>query len=153
LKYTDPTGADFTRDILKTQIPFEFIDPRHELQNIWDAPFFFADRRHVFLVTTEEQPGWIRDYGGYGILDNPIVVTMPTIPPLVVQPAPPTRPRLWGGGGPIGSDAGVIAPALMQRFVTEDAYIRQGLGTTVNVKYGDGLIGPSGAITDSGAAR
>ena len=30
---------------------------------------------------------------------------------------------------------GVIDPAPMQRFVTEDAYIRQGIGTTGRVIY------------------
>jgi hypothetical protein len=36
----------------------------------------------------------------------------------------------------------------MQRFITEDAYIHRGIGTTDSVKYGDSDIGPSGALPD-----
>ncbi len=148
-QYSDVTNADLKRDILKTQIPFDVINPRHKLQDIWNAPIFFADSRHVFLVTTAEQPVWVRSYGGYGIIDNAGVLQAAQIPPLVVQTAPPPKSKFWGDGGPIGPDLGVVNPAPMQRLVTEDAYIRQGLGTTRNVKYGDRQIGPSGAISTS----
>ncbi|HKZ55346.1 MAG TPA: neuraminidase-like domain-containing protein [Anaerolineales bacterium] len=146
LKYSKVTGPDVTREILLPQLPFGIINPRHELQDAWNSPFFFADSRHVFLVTTKEQPVWVRNYGRYDIFVNPDVVKVAQIPPLVVQTPPPPKPKFWGEGGPIGSDRGVVDPAPMQRLVTEDAYIRQGLGTTLDVKYGDRLIGPLGAI-------
>ncbi|GHO71423.1 hypothetical protein KSC_103150 [Ktedonobacter sp. SOSP1-52] len=145
-KYSDVTGTDFMREILQTPIPFEVITPRHALQDSWNAPLFFADSRHAFLVTTQEQSVWMRSYGGYGILDTPGVMQTAQIPPLVVQTTPLPKPRFWGDGAPIESDPGVIDPALMQRFVTEDAYIRQGLSTTRSVTYGDRQIGPSGEI-------
>lgn len=152
-EYQNLTGADFRPDILKASIPFELSTPRHELQDIWNAPFFFADSRHVFLVKTAEQPVWIRSYGGYGIFDNPGILQAAQIPPLVVQTAPPPKPKSWGDRGPIGPDLGLVDPAPMQRLVTEDAYIRQGLGTTRNIMYGDRQIGPSGAISTSSVER
>jgi hypothetical protein len=42
---------------------------------------------------------------------------------------------------------GVIDPAPMRRFVTEDANIHRGIGTTIGVMYGDRQIGPSGSIS------
>ncbi|GLV54150.1 hypothetical protein KDH_09990 [Dictyobacter sp. S3.2.2.5] len=147
-KYSDGTGPDLVREILQTPLPFEVITPKHDLRDSWDAPFLFADSRHVFLVTTQEQSVWIRNYGGYGILEPPGLLQAAQIPPLVVQTAPPPKPKFWGDGGPIGSDSGVIDPVSMQRFVTEDAYIRQGLGTTRNVSYGDRQIGPAGEIAN-----
>lgn len=152
LKYSDPVGGDFTREILKTQMAFELIDPRHDLQDTWDAPVFFGDSRHVFLVTTEEKPVWVRNYGGYGIFDNPGMMESARIPPLVVQPPPP-RPKFRGDGGPMTSPLGIVDPAPMRRFVTEDVYIHQGLGTTLNIQYGDHLIGPSGAIPKDSAEK
>ena len=77
----------------------------------------------------------------------------PAIPPLVlkVDPEAHVKPRPWVDGGPIGPDLGIADLAPIRRFVTEDAYIRQGIGTTAAVVYGDKKIGPSGAITDSEA--
>jgi hypothetical protein len=77
----------------------------------------------------------------------------PQIPPLVVQAEPPVPPKFWGDGGPKGPDPGVIDRAPMQRFVTEDANIRQGIGTTGVVMFGDRQIGPSGAITNLQAGK
>jgi hypothetical protein len=144
-RYTDITGADFTRDILKTSLPFEFISPRHELADPWNAPAFFADSRHVFLVTSEEQRVPVRDYGGFGILDTLGVLEGTRLPALVTETAPPARPKFWGDGGPIGGELGAVDTAAMQRFVTEDANIHQGLSITDNVRYGDRQIGPSGS--------
>ena len=47
----------------------------------------------------------------------------------------------------------LIDRAPMQRFVTEDANIRQGIGTTGVVMFGDRQIGPSGAITNLQAGK
>ena len=146
-RYTSPIGADLPREILKTQLSFEFVVPRHDLQDPWNAPFLFADSRHAFIVTTEKQPVWVRDYGSYGIFDNPGVLQTAQIP-LVVQTPPPPKPKVWGDAGPIGSDPGVVDPVGMQRLVTADAYIQRGLAITRTIRYGDLEIGPSGALSD-----
>jgi hypothetical protein len=138
----------FSRDVLSDYLPKGAVQPNHPVADIWDAPFFFEDRRNVFYVTTAEQPVWVRDHLGIGVAPNPGVINLPQIPPLVVPPIPRDKPKPWVDGGPIGPEPGVIDPAPMLRFVTEDAYIRQGLATTVNVVYGDRQIGPSGAVAN-----
>jgi hypothetical protein len=127
-------------------MPFHLVFPRHELTDGWSAPFFMEDRRNIFYVTTQQQPSLIWDFLGYGIAVNPGISQASAIPPLVVQSGLLIPPKFWGDGGPIGPDPGIIDPAPIQRFVTEDAYIRQGIGTTGSVIYGERQIGPSGAI-------
>ena len=144
-KIPDVPDTPLSRQVMIDDIPVSAVQPNHDVPDIWNAPFFFEDNRHVFLATTVEQPVWIRTVQDYGILITPGVLQAAQIPPLVVQPPPPPRPNFWDGA--IASDGGAVAPARMQRFITEDVYIRQGLGTTLNVQYGDRQIGPSGAIS------
>jgi hypothetical protein len=148
-EYTDLSNYPVRRDVLSPGLRFQLVIPRHELQNSWTAPFFLEDSRHVFYVTTTEQPVWISDYWKYGVLLDPGIKQAAAIPPLVlkVDPTVPVKPKPWRDGGLIGPDPGVIDPAPLQRFVTEDAYIRQGIGTTGSVMYGTKQIGPAGAIS------
>jgi hypothetical protein len=136
-----------SRTVLTDDSAMAAIQPNHYVSNLWDAPFFFGDRRNVFYVTTTEEPTWVRDYGGFGVVYDPGMTVTPQLPPLVVQTGPPRVPKFWGDGAPIGPDPGVIDPAPMRQFVTEDAYIKQGLGFTTNVQYGENQIGPSGAVS------
>jgi len=43
---------------------------------------------------------------------------------------------------------GFIDGVPVERFITEDAYIHRGIGTTAIVTFGDKEIGPSGVIID-----
>ena len=91
-------------------------------------------------------------YGKYGVHVNPGLTQVTKIPPLVlkIDPEVGVKPKLWGDGGPIGPDLGIIDPGPMKRLITEDAYIRQGIDTTAVVMYGDKKIAPSGAIIQAG---
>jgi hypothetical protein len=148
-KIPDVPDHPLSRDLLTEQIPAATVQPNHYVSDVWDAPFFFEDRQNVFYVRTGEQPVWIPNFGGFGVSVNPGVMEAPRIPPLVVQPGPPIRPKFWGDGRPIGPDLGVIDPVPMRRLVTEDAYIRQGIGTTAVITYDGKQIGPSGAIMNT----
>ena len=141
----------FTSNILGRSDLYIVGEPRHQVDVIYEAPFFFQDSRHVFFVTTTEQQGRIPDYTGYTIEINPHMRFVPKLPGLVLKtdPRKEVGPKFWGDGGPVGPDLGLIDPAPMKRFVTEDAYIRQGIGTTGHVEYGDKTIGPSGAVADA----
>lgn len=136
--------------ILINPIRDRAIEPRHSLQDQWHAPFFYEDSRHVFFVTTTEKLVSIGKHDRYGIEHNLGFMQLVEIPPLILKTdlRKEVRPKFWGNGGPIGPDQGVIDSATIQRFVTEDAYIRQGIGTTGSVMFGDKKIGPSGAIAD-----
>jgi hypothetical protein len=140
------------RTILKPAIQFDVTDePSYQLPHPFDTPFFFEDRRHVFYVTTTEQPVLIWNYSDYGFTVNPEIRQFAQIPHLILQPD--LSQEMGPKFGPVGPDPGVIDPAPMQRFLTEDANIHQGLGTTGGIKYGGRLIGPSGAISDLQAGK
>jgi hypothetical protein len=143
----DVPDNPITRDVLTDAIEMRVVAPNHYLTDPWTAPFFFEDRRNVYYVTTQEQPVWVGRVGGYGVAVNPGIFQLPRIPPLIVQPSPALPPkRFWGDGGPVGPDPGIIDPDPISQFVTQDAYIRQGIATNAVVSYGDQQIGPSGAL-------
>jgi hypothetical protein len=144
----DVPPAMLSRDILTDNTPMKTVAPYHLLSDAWDAPFFFEDRRNVFYVTTTEQPVWISNYRWYGVVMAPGLQAAEMIPPLVAQAGPPDPPRFWGDGGPIGLNPSAIDPAPISRYITEDAYIRQGLATSSTVQFGTTQIGPSGALSD-----
>jgi hypothetical protein len=140
----------FERDILPNSVG-RVVEPQPGWPTdwpSWDKPFFFEDSRHVFFVTTTETQVLVSNYPGYGFAGNHGLYHSAQIPPLIVQtgPRPPVRPEFSGDGGSMGPDPGIIDPAPMRRFVTEDAYIRNGIGTTGGVMYGDRQIGPSGTL-------
>jgi hypothetical protein len=61
---------------------------------------------------------------------------------------PRVRPKVVENGDPSNAPAGDRGTLPMQRFVTEDGYIRHGISTTAVVIYGNRKIGPEGAISD-----
>lgn len=143
-----------TRDVLTDMIDMRVVEPNHYLPDPWSAPFFFEDRRNIFYVTTQEQPVFIRDTNDFGVAVAPGFDQVPRIPPLIVQAGPPLPPkRFWGDGGPVGPDnPGIVAPGPIKQFVTQDAYIRQGIATSAVVTYGGKQIGPSGALAKNSDA-
>jgi hypothetical protein len=136
-------GQPLTRPVLKNELEGRAIQPNHTLQDTWDAPFFYEDSRHVFMVSTSERIVMVREFGGFGYEVSPLQQKF-NIPPLVQRPVVVMPDKI----GPIttGRDAGVVDPAPIERFVSEDAYINKGLGTTGTVRYGDKEFGPAGAL-------
>lgn len=148
---TRKSGSTLSRSVLAAtdKIRYRTVEPYHVLQNAWTAPLFFDDRRHTFFVTTTEQPVWIREYVDYGFaVGDPVVKDPIKIPPVIIKSDPPKyKPKIPGDEGPIGPDIkNVINPAPIQRFISEDAYIRTALGTIGDVTFGDRRIGPAGAL-------
>src|SRR5207249_4940662 len=90
---------DFKRDVLKDNIPLTAIRPRHPLQDVWTAPFFYEDSRHIFFVTTTEQQMWIPDYTGYTDR-NPNIGMVVKLPDMVFKtdPRQEVGPKFWGDG-------------------------------------------------------
>jgi hypothetical protein len=138
------------RLILKETILGRIVQSWNALQDLWHVPFFFEDNRHVFYVTTTEETVLIPAQTSYGIAHPGVAAeTVATLPPLVArtQTASPVRPTFHGDGSPVEARLGAIDPVPIQRFVTEDAYIRQGLGTIGEVTFGNKRIGPAGSIS------
>lgn len=151
-----PYDSKFGHTVLESPNRFRWIEPCNTplgLKRPFEAPFFFSDSGHVFFVTTTELPVMIPVYIGYYIELNLYTGIVVKLPDLVLKPDPRKKvvSTFWGDGGPIGPDPGVIDPAPMERFVTEDVYIHQGIGTSGSVEYGGRQIGPSGAIADARA--
>jgi peptidoglycan hydrolase-like protein with peptidoglycan-binding domain len=142
-----------SRQILTDDTQMNTVAPYHLVSSPWDAPFFFEDRRNVFYVTTTESPVWISNFSWYGVAVAPGIVAAEQAPPLVVQTGPPIPPKFWGDGGPLALNPGAVDPAPIARYITEDAYIRQGLATSATVQYGGVEIGPSGALLNGAAAN
>jgi Neuraminidase-like domain/Salmonella virulence plasmid 28.1kDa A protein len=140
------------RHVLEPDLNVSVITPHHpiEASKRFEAPFFMDDSRHSFFVSTTQEPKWIPDFADVGITVNPGITVDVTIPPIVVQPEEfQFKPKFWGDGGPVGPtgpDPGVESAGLISEFVTQDAYIQQGIGTTGAVIYGGMQIGPSGGF-------
>jgi hypothetical protein len=140
--------TDKKRSVLVNGLDDHTVEPRHGLQKPWDAPFFYEDGRHAFFVTTKQEQKLVFNYPDYGLAVTPNVNPAVKFPPLVLKRDPRLEvgPKFLGDGEPVGPDPGVMNIAPMQMFVTEDAYIRRGIGSTGSVTYGEKQIGPSGAI-------
>jgi hypothetical protein len=65
-------------------------------------------------------------------------------------PLPQPKPKIGPDDFRFEPDFSVVNPAPLRRFITEDANIRRGIGATGEVKFGDMLIGPGGAIKPTG---
>jgi hypothetical protein len=70
------------------------------LNQEWDSPFFFEDRRYLFYVTSTPTQFDLRSYNGYGILPTRRDArprAAPSIPPLSLrhrpEALPPNAPR------------------------------------------------------------
>lgn len=150
---TPTNRTPLKRPVLTAPIGPLTIQPHHpHITDIWDAPFFFEDSRNVFFVKTTEQPVRIRDFPWYGVAVNSGIKQAVKIPPITlkIDPRLEAGPKFWGNGGqPVDPDPSIVDPIPMQQFVTEDAYIHHGIGTSGGVKYGDRTIGPSGAISNA----
>ena len=142
-----------SRQILTDDTQMNTVAPYHRVSSPWDAPFFFEDRRNVFYVTTAESPVWVSNFPWFGVATAPGLLAAEKVPPLVVRTGPPPVPKFWGDGGPLAINPGAIDPAPISRYITEDAYIRQGLATSATVEYHGVDIGPSGALLDGAAGQ
>ena len=145
-----------TRNVLKdTMAGTQHMAPRHIHPNSWDAPFFFSDSRNAFYVTAIQAPVWISDYPRYGYLLDYVSKYAAAIPALVTKNESKIQigPIKWGDGGPLAHRVEIVNPGPIERFVSEDANIRQGIAASAVVSYGDRQIGPSGVIPTFNLAK
>jgi hypothetical protein len=135
---------DLPTPVLNNVIDDQTIEPLHTLQTPWLAPFFYEDSRHVFYVTTAARFPPIAEISDYGVSVFPRGNSK-QMPPLVIEEDPRVR-ESEDEFTPvtIGRDPGVVDPAPVERFVSEDAYINKGIGTTGTVHYDGTEIGPAG---------
>ncbi len=137
----------FTADLLTSSIPGQVVLPQSPLTDGVDAPFFFADSRNVFYVTTAEQMVAYSKFPGYGLpgnvsLQGPTIVT--TIPPLVLQ----QKVQIPNPIDPVINPASAVSinPAAIQQFVGGNSTIRAALNSVAAVQYGGQKIGLTGSV-------
>lgn len=142
--YRSADGNWVSHGLVHAETGPSVVEPAHELDDTWDAPFFFADNRHVFLVSTQSSYWPLSDTGGFGVNFGSVLNAPPRIPPLVLELPPDVPPKPWEKAQ---TDLGrVVDPAPMRRYITEDAYIRKGMSVGGNVIFNGTLIGPSGRV-------
>jgi len=144
--YGSDGGAKIVQIVTnKTSATWRLMEPQHAVSDPWTTPFLYGDARHVFYVTPSS---WTYQAhpGVYGPLFPtwPGAVTIPPIPPIIVQKPPAfTIPDLIG---PIVAQPPIsfFDPGPVAHLVSEDAYINKGIAALGAVKFGTSLIGPAG---------
>lgn len=130
--------------VIKNVTPDRTVEPRHPLGgNPWDPPFFYEDSRHVFYVTTSVQWVKVHEFRDFGVIPS-FKKPGTEIPPLVLTPI---KEVVVGPGILVTRlpGFGVVDPAPIDRFVTDDIHISKALGTQGTVPFGTREIGPSGS--------
>ena len=136
-----------THTILNNSLVDRTVEPHHPLAgNPWDLPFIYEDARHVFYVSTSKRFVRIPLWNRFRIEKGPAWMNG-EIPTLVFESAD-SKPD---GDGPIIRQLGfgVVDPSPLKRIISEDVYIRRGVGTGGTVTFGEQEIGPMGSQTKS----
>ena len=152
IEYFDPfsiqtTDWSFSRQVLGRALAYQVIEPRHPLSDIFQAPFFFQDRRHVFYVRSAMSTTPVWGYVDFGVQVAPPILAIPDVPPLTVKPDPwdlvlPEELIF----PPIRFAPGVVDPNPVEHFLNQNATINQAIATAGAIRYGDRIIGPGGSI-------
>lgn len=151
-KQKDPPLERLVLNTIDNNALCRVIEPLHDLQNPWDAPFFLEDKHHVFYVTTTHQSVSLPNWDSI-IFVNEVFSPVVVIPEVVLKKPPPlVAPKI--PLGPVdGTDPRVINVSPIERFVSEDAYINKGIGNTNRILYDGVEIGLRGAINQSQSLR
>jgi hypothetical protein len=113
----------FAHKVLTDPVRFGTVQPRHPLAAPWDAPFFFADSRRAYFVSTSRKPLAVPGATGFGFV-LPIVVNEVDTAPVAFTPMMPV-----------------------------DGSIDTALDSDVLVRYGDRELGPEGVVQPVTAGR
>lgn len=153
--YGDGIPEPVTRTVLGSARGYEAVQPRHPVAHPFTAPFFFQDRRHVFLVRSERRSVRVSTYPGFGLLDPPRVVDRVALPPVLERPVlDDLLVREDVAGGPDVVQPGVVDPAPVRRFLRDEGLrVRTVLGTGGGVRFGDRIVGPDASRSTDPVTR
>ena len=136
--------ATVSRSVLENPIGATTVQPRHDLDNTKDAPFFYSDSRHVFYVSTSQRPVTVAEWQQYA--PPPPQPPPPDIHiPLILVQQPELRPKPIDPVA-IGHNVGISNPAPVEHFLTEDAYISKAIATLGTVAFNGIQIGAAGSL-------
>ncbi len=131
-----------THRLLSNKAPDQATQPHHPTNGeAWESPFFYADPRYVFYVSTKQRivevVTWL-DFGRVAEVDPTIDTMVLAFEPFAEQPDRIERVTAIPGFG--SADLSTL-----RAFVTEDAFVHTALGTGGTVRFGDRDIGPMGS--------
>ena len=140
ITYARLGSNSFKKSIFKSSISANLTSTSFRIGTLWNAPFFYEDSRHVFYVSTKERSLPVPVFPYYGWIDPPTQVFQ--VEPVVEPPQPPIRDR--SDFAIVNQQNTTLDTASLQRFVTEDAYIKKGIAIPGTIRYGDKDIGLTG---------
>lgn len=118
-------------------------EPKHRLQDAWNAPFLYEDSRHVFYVISKIIPASISAFTGFNIVGYQPKLEA-NIPKIVKKIQPRLTDKL--GSTFIGLQPGIIDPDPVIQLISEDANIKRGIAVTGTIQFGNKEIGLNGAL-------
>jgi hypothetical protein len=133
------------RTVLENGLVDGTAEPRHVLKSSWTAPFFFADTRHVFYVTSRERTlSRLQDHLDFGW--KPFRPGWKDEIPNIVFERPPLRVPPKGDPWEKRPGLDFFDTLPIEQFVTEDVHIHNGLGTGGSFRLDGREIGASGLL-------
>jgi hypothetical protein len=123
----------FCWDVLGQAMSSKVIEPRHVIKELFEAPFFVQDPRHVFFVRPSRYI-------------SPVITQTDLVPAVGAtngsQSFLPMNPP---------ANSGTVGPNLREVFTDAGTSINRLTGPNLTIRFGDRLIGPGGSITPRGS--
>lgn len=140
------------RTVLENSLADGTAEPCHLVKSSWTAPFFYADTRHVFYVTSRERMvSKLPNYDDFGW--SPLKPDWKKDIPGLVLEKPPLRTPPKGDPWEKRPGLGLLDTRAIEQLVTEDVNIHRGLGTSGTFRVGGLEIGASGLVKDAAKGR
>jgi hypothetical protein len=139
----------FSQEVLRSTLaPYDIVAPRHTLQDLIQAPFFFQDRRYVFFVRPVESTVTVVDFRDFGVFHSPPVFQQPSFPPVKVKPdvGLTISPKPGDLYPPVAYRPGVVELTPLASFLSLDRNVKNPLISGGIISYGGTVIGPGGAL-------
>ena len=131
-----------THTILERTVLSETLQPRHVVARVFEAPFFFQDRQHVFFVKSSVSRVKASEHDDFGIWQPRSGVPAKETVLVSLDPSP----SLEAGPPPLDSiKANLVDPAQLESIFRQGRYIHRVINTARTIPHGNRLIGPSGS--------
>ncbi len=142
----DTDERSFNHILLRKATRYKIVDPKHFVQDIFGAPFFLEDSRHLFFVQPVESKvnaGTLQDFGFQ--LSPP---GFETVIPAILFQSDPTDFTLYEPVffPPDKIRSGILDPSSVESFLDQNRLVKQAIASSGTVVYGNKRIGPGGSL-------
>ncbi len=132
----------FSLELLGKTEAYQIVAPGHPLARVYEAPFFFQDREHVFFVRSEREIVMLNRFRGFGMQPAAFFSGRPM--ELIESGLADSLETGFAASGLVLDIAG--ERDAMAGLVRHEPQIQRALVTTGAFRYGDRLILPGGSI-------